>query len=201
VNHKKIYRLYKEAKLVLKITPSKKLKKEKRLSMLMSSEFNECWSMDFVSDKLTDNRKIRCLNVIDNYSRYNITIEVVSSLRAAAVIVTLNRAIAKYGKPKTIIVDNGPEFRSKLLQSWAKDQQIRLHFIAPGKPTQNAYIESFNGKFRDECLNQHWFSTINEAKMIINNWRENYNVERPHSSLGYLPPRAFMRNNNNKLLY
>lgn len=132
--------------------------------------------------------------MVDNYSRFSIAIEAAISLPTVKVISILQKAIVKYGKPKTIIVDNGPEFRSSMFQAWAIAEQIVVRFIDPGKPMQNAFIESFNGRFRDECLNQYWFSSLKEASREIAYWRESYNQIRPHSSLGYLPPVEFMQN-------
>jgi len=196
INHKKVYRLYKEANLKYAHKKRYKIKYVKTPEVNSVATINEVWSMDFVSDTLTDKRKFRCLNIIDHYSRFNIAIEVAASLPSLRVTNVLNQSILKYGKPQLIIIDNGPEFRSKVFCKWANQQQITLKFIAPGKPTQNAYVESFNGKFRDECLNQHWFSSLYEAKIIIARWRENYNNFRPHSSLRYLSPAAFIVKNS-----
>jgi putative transposase len=154
MNHKKVYRLYKVANLALSRKKSKKLKKQLRVPMAIANCFNEQWSMDFISGRLTDNRRLRCLNIVDRYSRFNLAIEVATSLPAIQVIAILNKAIIKHGKPKILVTDNGPEFRSKLFQAWALKEGIILHYIDPGKPIQNAYIESFNGRFRDECLDR-----------------------------------------------
>lgn len=192
INHKKVYRLYKEAHLIHARKKRQKIKYVKSSAIRTAVTFNEAWSMDFISDTLTDRRKFRCLNILDTYSRFNLAIEAAISLPSLRVISVLNQAIINYGKPQSIIIDNGPEFKSKVFCQWANEQQIKLRFIDPGKPTQNAYVESFNGKFRDECLNQHWFSSMQEAKFIIARWREDYNNSRPHSSLRYLPPAAFI---------
>lgn len=192
INHKKVYRLYKELDLKLTKKKGKKIKMQRKQEMPKVLSFNDQWSLDFVSDKLTDGRSIRFINIIDNYSRYNIDITASISLPSAKVIRIISNAIAKFGKPKSLLLDNGPEFRSKLFQRWAAKEDIRLCYIAPGKPTQNAYIESFNGKFRDECLDQHWLSNMSEAIDIVEKWRKHYNEERPHSSLEYLSPREYM---------
>lgn len=192
INHKKTYRLYKEADLKYARQKSRKMKHIKMPPLNVAIGLNQTWSMDFVSDSLTDRRTIRCLNIVDNYSRFNVAIEVAFSLSALQVIHVLDQAMSRYGPPKSIIVDNGPEFRSKALCEWACQHSIILRFIDPGKPTQNAYIESFNGKFRDECLNQYWFSSCQEAKTVIAKWRDDYNNHRPHSSLKYLSPQAFI---------
>ncbi len=193
MNHKKVYRLYKEAGLALSRKRSKKLKRQLREPLDSAKAFNDSWSIDFISDSFTDNRKFRCLNVVDDYSRFSIVQEAAISLPSIRVISILKDAIIRFGKPKTIIVDNGPEFRSKEFQAWALREQITIRFIDPGKPMQNAFIESFNGRFRDECLSQHWFSSMQEAKKVIEAWREDYNHSRPHSSLGYLSPSEFIR--------
>lgn len=192
LNHKRVYRLYKELDLKLAKKKGKKLKMQHRDNINQVNSFNDQWSLDFVSDRLTDGRTIRFLNIIDSYSRFNTGIEVGCSLPSSKVIEILTTAINKYGKPRSICLDNGPEFRSKQFQKWANQQEIKLNYIEPGKPTQNAYIESFNGKFRSEFLDQHWFSSLAEVKNLTRRWRKNYNEERPHSSLGYLTPREFV---------
>ena len=195
VNHKKVYRLYKEAHLKYAQKKRQKIKYVQCSKISLATKMNEVWGLDFVSDTLTDKRTFRCFNVIDICSRFSIAIEPGVSLPSLAIINILDQAIHQYGKPQSLIVDNGPEFRSQIFRDWAQKHQIRLHFIEPGKPTQNAYIESFNGKFRDECLNQHWFSSMQEAKSVIAQWREHYNHSRPHSALKYLPPIAFINQN------
>jgi len=154
---------------------------------------NQRWSMDFVQDSLADGRRIRVLTLVDNYSRECLALEVGTSLPGARVVRVLEQVSRIRGKPKTIVVDNGPEFAGKALDAWAYGKGVGLHFIAPGKPVQNAYIESFNGKFRDECLNEHWFSSIDEAEAVAEAWRQDYNTVRPHSSLGYLTPDQAVR--------
>lgn len=200
MNHKKIYRLYKEANLGLSKKNSKKIKKQARDKLLLVKSFNDNWSIDFISDSFTDNRRFRCLNIVDNYSRFNIAIEASISFPSLKLISTLEEKIIKYGKPRNITVDNGPEFRSKAFQAWASKEGITIRFIDPGKPVQNAFIESFNGRFRDECLNQHWFSSLKEVKAIISAWRNEYNKTRPHSSLGYLSPIEFIRKNQQECI-
>jgi len=195
INHKKTYRLYKEANLKYAQKKYQKVKYVKSSSLPKATMVNQIWSMDFISDKLTDKRKFRCLNIIDTYSRFNMAIEAASSLPALRVITILEQAIEQYGSPQSITIDNGPEFRSKAFCKWAERRHIKLNFIDPGKPTQNAYVESFNGKFRDECLNQHWFSSMQEAIAVIKEWRENYNNFRPDSSLKYSSPSAFVAKN------
>lgn len=192
LNHKRVYRLYTELELKLTKKKGKKLKMHNRANINQVTAINDQWSIDFVSDRLTDGRSIRFLNIIDNHSRLSTGITVATSLPSSIVIEILTSSIKKYGKPKSLCLDNGPEFRSKEFQKWAKELEINLNYIMPGKPTQNAYIESFNGKFRCEFLDQHWFSTIAEVKKETNKWRKNYNEDRPHSSLRYLTPKEFI---------
>lgn len=144
--------------------------------------------MDFLLDGLSDGRRLRVLTLVDDYSRECLAIEVDTSLPGARVVQVLEQVSNMRGAPKTIVVDNGPEFVGKALDTWAYERGVGLHFIEPGKPVQNAYIESFNGKFRDECLNEHWFGSIPEAQAIVEAWRQDYNTVRPHSSLGNRTP-------------
>ena len=143
---------------------------------------------DFTSDRLCDGRSFRTLNVIDIFTRRCLGIEIDTSLSSERVVRVMEQLVQKFGTPKLLQIDNGPEFRGHKLDVWAKKNNVELHFIDPGKPTQNAYIESFNGRFREECLNQEWFSSLKEARLLIEGWRQEYNTIRPHSSLGYLPP-------------
>jgi putative transposase len=147
--------------------------------------------MDFVSDGLAHGRRFRCLNVVDDYTRECLAIEVDTSLPGIRVKQVMQRLCEMRGLPLSITVDNGPEFAGKVLDAWAYEAGVTLSFIRPGKPVENAYIESFNGKFRDECLNEHWFTSMKHARKMIEAWRIEYNVERPHSSLGYLTPEQF----------
>jgi len=144
---------------------------------------NEHWSMDFVSDSIVTGRRFRALTVVDNYSRECPVIEVDTSLGGARVVNVLERLSETRGLPEVITVDNGPEFAGKALDAWAYRRQVRLNFIRPGKPIENAYAESFNGRLRDECLNTNWFISLKQAREIIETWREDYNKVRPHSSL------------------
>ena len=149
--------------------------------------------MDFMSDQLFTGEKLKVLTVIDNFIKLSITIGVGYKYKASDVVFTLDKAILKHGKPKIIKVDNGPEFISKELDLWAYSHGVELSFSRPGKPTDNAYIESFNGKFRQECLNQNWFLSLSDANDKIQTWQEDYNNFRPHSSLNYQTPEAFAR--------
>ena len=188
LNHKRAYRIYKEEKLDLRPKYRKRLKSQKRGRAEAPQTINEVWTMDFTCDRLCDGRSFRSLNVIDIFTRRCLGIEVDTSLSSARVVRVLERLTAQFGKPKLLQIDNGPEFRGKPLDIWAKKNHVELHFINPGKPQQNGHIESFNGRFREECLNQEWFTTLKEARLLIERWRLDYNTIRPHSSLGYLPP-------------
>jgi len=149
--------------------------------------------MDFVSDGLAYGRRFRCLNIVDDYTRECLAIEVDTSLPGLRVAQVLQRLAELRGLPKSITVDNGPEFAGRALDAWAYQVGVKLSFIRLGKPVENAYIESFNGKFRDECLNEHWFMSLRQAKSLIEDWRVEYNTERPHSALGYLTPEQFAK--------
>jgi putative transposase len=147
--------------------------------------------MDFVSDTLASGRTFRTLNIVDDLTRECLVIEVDTSLPALRVVRVLENVIAERGCPDSIVVDNGPEFAGKVLDAWAYQRGVKLDFIRPGKPVENAFIESFNGKFRDECLNENWFISLDDAKEKIENWRIDYNEVRPHSSLGNATPREY----------
>jgi putative transposase len=154
---------------------------------------NDCWSMDFLSDQLFDGRKIRVLTIVDNFTRVSPAIDVRLSYRGADVVATLERIASVYGRPKRICVDNGPEFISKELDLWAWLHGVELDFSRPGKPTDNAFAESFNGRFREECLNAYWFLSLDDARLKCEAWRRDYNEVRPHSAIGNQTPvaRAF----------
>lgn len=188
VNHKKVYRLYKEEKLELRRKGKKRFKSELRGEVQKPSAPNQLWTMDFMSDSLSSGRSFRTLNLVDAFTRQCLVIVTDSSLSGERVVRALEQVVAHRGKPQVIQVDNGSEFRSKALDVWACRNGVKLDFIEPGKPTQNGLIESFNGRFRDECLNQEWFSSLKEARQLIEDWRVSYNSQRPHSSLSYLPP-------------
>ena len=147
--------------------------------------------MDFVSDQLSSGRRFRTLNVVDEFSRVSPGILAATSISGERVARFLDELAATHGLPKTIVVDNGPEFASVALDKWADDRGVKLHFIKPGTPTQNAFIESFNGSFRNECLNANWFDSLEHAQAVIDAWREDYNADRSHSSLGGLTPMEY----------
>lgn len=191
INHKKTYRLYKDAGLTLQ-KRSKKKKLEKRgMPDRTAKEMNARWSMDFVSDRTRYGSNIRVLTVIDEVTRECLALEVDSSLSGRRVSAVLNRIALFRGLPKEILTDNGSEFTSNVMNAWAYDRKVEHIFTDPGKPMQNGYIESFNGKLRAECLNQHWFQSLSEAREIIEAWRLEYNKIRPHSSLDNLTPEEY----------
>jgi putative transposase len=187
VNRKHTYRLYTEESLQVRTKKRKKLTRP-RMPMEIPTATNQRWSMDFVSDQLSSGRRFRVLNVVDDFSREMIGQLVSVAISGRQVARFLNQLVDERGAPNKVICDNGTEFTSKSMFFWSKETGITLGFIQPGKPTQNAFVESLNGKFRNECLNQHWFRTLEEAKYEIDLWREHYNTVRPHSSLNYLPP-------------
>lgn len=187
VNHKRTERLYRKEGLAIR---TKRTKKQNaiRLPLPIPQYINELWAMDFIHDSTSAGRRFRCLAILDIYSRECLAIRVDTSIPSKAVIDTLDRLIETRGKPSAMITDNGPEFTSRAFHTWAHEKGVRLCFIQPGKPMENAFIESFQGRLRDECLNLHWFRTVQSAKEIIELWRREYNTERPHSSLNNLTP-------------
>ena len=191
INHKRTERLYREEGLSLRLKKRKKRISHLRVVMDRPQRINQHWSMDFVSDSLYNGRRFRVLTVVDDMSRECPVLEVDHSLTGQRVTRTLDRIALTRGLPEVITVDNGPEFISKALDLWAYENSVKLRFIQPGKPVQNAYIESFNGKFRDECLNDNVFVSLHSAQKIIETWRQDYNTARPHSSLNDLTPEEF----------
>lgn len=193
VNRKRVYRLYREEGLGLrKKVPRRRVASVKREIRPTATEQNECWSMDFVSDQLFDSRKIRVLAIVDNHTRESLALMPSQSIRGLDVVMSLERITKVKGMPKRIKVDNGPEFISKELDRWAYWNKVELDYSRPGKPTDNALIESFNSRFRQECLNEHWFMSLDDAREKIERWRTEYNSDRPHSSLGYRTPKEFI---------
>lgn len=199
VNHKKVYRIYKEEGLVLR--RKRKLRKYPKTSRVRVVPSNpmDLWSIDFVSESLYGGRRFRAFTIVDTFTRECPWIEVGSSLTSHRIIRVLNMLKEIKGLPKAIVLDNGPEFTSKALDNWAYKNGVKLDFIRPGRPVENAYIESFNGKFRDECLNENWFTSMKEAKEIIEEWRIDYNTIRPHSSLNQLTPYEFIEKYSMKM--
>jgi len=192
VNHKRVQRIYREEKLSLRTKNRKKRAMHLRVAKEPATQANQRWSMDFVQDEFFNGRKFRTLNIVDDFTRECIVIEVDISLQGVRVARVLDRIAIHRSLPKSIVCDNGPEFAGKALDAWAHSKGITLDFIRPGKPVENAYIESFNGKFRDECLNSEIFLSLKDAQAKIENWREDYNCNRPHSSLGNLTPMEFV---------
>ena len=192
VNHKRVYRMYREEGLMVQRRKRKRTCGAARVARSMPDRGNQRWSMDFVADSLANGRKIRVLTVVDDFTRECLATEVDTSLPGLRVARVLDELAVLRGLPEEITVDNGPEFSGRVLDAWAYQHQVQLHF-EPGKPVQNAYIESFNGKLRDECLNEHWFSTIAHARTTVEAWRDDYNGVRPHSALGNLTPDQFVR--------
>jgi len=190
-NHKRVHRVYREAGLQVRRRRRKRITRGDRVPLPTPSARGERWSMDFTADMLADGRAFRTLNIVDDFSRECVAIEVDRSLPGARVVRVLERLQATSGLPRVIVVDNGPEFAGRTLEAWAYTHGIELRFIRPGKPIENAYVESFNGKFRDECLNEHWFISIAEAQTVIEAWRVDYNTVRPHHSLGQQTPAAY----------
>jgi len=191
VNHKRVLRLYQLAGLALRRQKRKRMPSIARGVPGLPTRPNECWALDFVSDTLAWGRRIRCLTVVDCFTRESPAIEIDISLPGARVVRVLEDVALRRGLPQTIVMDNGPELTSRVLDQWAYAHGVELRFIDPGKPVQNAFIESFNGRFRDECLNQHWFVNLAHARRVVETWRLDYNQARPHSSLGYLTPNEF----------
>jgi len=191
VNWKKVYWLYGELGLAVRRRKRKRIGPFQRVPLPKPTAANQSWSMDFVADGLADGRRLRCLTIVDDHSRESPAIEVDTSITGTRVVAVLERLADERGLPASLTVDHGPEFEGRVLDAWAYSRGVRLSFIRPGKPVENAYIESFNGKFRDECLNEHWFVNIAHARRVIESWRIEYNTERPHSSLGDRTPAEY----------
>ena len=191
VNAKRVYRLYRLEGLSLRLKSRKKRVSAPRV-VRAPTRPNERWSMDFVTDCLADGRRFRALTLVDNVSRVSPTIEAAFSFAGGRVVQVLERLAATHGLPQAISVDNGPEFISRTMDAWAYHHGVHLEFSRPGQPTDNPFIESFNGHFRAECLAQHWFQSLEEARATIEAWRVDYNTVRPHRALGQLTPEAFL---------
>jgi putative transposase len=191
VNRKRIYRLYTQDGLTVRRRKRRRRMPRGVSRLPASTRVNERWSLDFVLDVLDDGRRFRLLTVVDDFTRSCLAIDVDTSIGGRRVAQVLQRLIETRGTPARLVTDNGPEFISRALDAWAYAHGIDLHFIEPGKPNQNAYIESFNGRLRDECLNEHWFFSLGQARETIETWRLDYNAVRPHSALGNVPPEEF----------
>jgi len=192
VNHKRIYRLYVEEKLGLRRKRGRK-RSGARQPLLEPTGANQVWSMDFMTDALSSGRRFRTLNIVDDFTREAVAIEVDTSLGGLRVARVLEELKIERGLPGQIRSDNGPEFTSRALDQWAYEHGIRWHYIQPGRPMENGYVESFNGRLRDECLNENWFGDLAEARETIEAWRQDYNQSRPHSALGYRTPEEFAK--------
>jgi putative transposase len=198
VNRKRVYRLYREAGLKLRVKKRKRITSSLRGRPEPATAVNQLWTMDFVSDALSCGRRFRALTLIDAHSRECLALEVDTCLTSHRVVRVLEQLKEWRGLPQVIQVDNGSEFTSRAMDEWAYTNKVKLHFIEPGKPTQNGHIESFNGKLRDECLDMEWFTCLQEAKNIITAWSDDYNSVRPHSALGQLPPAVWVQRERQK---
>jgi putative transposase len=191
VNTKRVYRLYSLDGLAVRTKVRKKIARGARVPMVRASRPNEKWAMDFVAARLLDGRWFRVLTVVDQFTRECLLLLADSSLTGQKVAMALSLVIAERGAPRSITVDNGSEFYSRAMEAWAYQYGVHIDFIRPGKPTENGYIESFNGRFRDECLNTEVFFTLSDAREKLESWRQDYNQVRPHSALGDIAPEEF----------
>ena len=191
MNQKKLRRLYREEKLQVRKRGGRKRALGKRRPMVLPNSANERWSLDFVSDAFTDGRRFRVLAVVDDFSRECLALVADTSLSGIRMTRELDAIIQRRGRPHTIVSDNGTEMTSMAVLKWCQETGVEWHYIAPGKPMQNGFVESFNGSFRDECLNETLFSSLPQARAQITKWKEDYNTERPHSSLGNITPNEF----------
>jgi putative transposase len=193
VNAKRIYRLYRDEGLIVRTKQRRKMARRQRtVTPAVAARPNQCWSMDFVSDKLADGRSFRILTVVDQFTRECVALEADRSMTGMKVAQALESARQERGSlPESITVDNGSEFCSRALEAWAMTNDVQLCFIRPGRPVENGFIESFNGRLRDECLNVEWFSSLDDARGKLGKFREHYNRERPHSALADRTPEAF----------
>ncbi len=193
VNRKRIQRIYREEELMVRRKKRKRVAQMPRQAMPVPDRPNVRWSIDFMQDTLADGRTFRLLNIVDDFTREAVAIEVATSIPGDRVVRVLERLRFTRGLPEILVSDNGPEFTSRALDAWAYQNGVRLHFIQPGKPVQNAFVESFNGRVREECLNESWFTNLLDAKRQIEAWRIDYNRTRPHSSLGNQTPEEFAK--------
>lgn len=191
-NHKRVYRIYRELELNLRIKPKRRIKRDKPDALSVPTSINQVWSIDFMSDSLSDGRLLRTFNVLDDYNREGLAIDVDLSLPSVRVIRSLEQIIEWRGKPSAIRLDNGPEYIAQALIDWANEKRITLMYIQPGKPTQNAYIERFNRTVRHEWLDLHVFDSVAQAQTLATQWLWTYNNERPHTAIGGIPPRRLL---------
>ncbi len=192
VNVKRVHRLWRQERLsVPRRRPRKQRLDRKVPRAIEAARPNHVWTYDFVHDACANGQRLKILTVTDEFTRASVAIEVATTMRARGVIHVLERLVAQHGAPAYLRSDNGPEFVAQAVQQWVQARQVQTVYIAPGSPWQNPYGESFNGRLRDECLNMEWFRNVVEAKVVIEQWRRQYNEDRPHSSLGYLTPTEF----------
>lgn len=191
VNHKRVERLYRQAQLQVRRRKRKKVLPGQRQPLVRPTRANQVWSMDFVFDRTADGRVLKCLTIVDDATHEAVCIEVERAISGHGVARVLDRLARVRGLPEAIRTDNGKEFCGKAMLAWSHARGIRLRLIEPGKPNQNAYVESFNGRLRDECLNEHWFTHLLQARTLIEQWRREYNEERPKKALGGLTPSAY----------
>lgn len=191
INHKRVERLYREKGLAVRRRRRKRVARDGRGRAAVPEQPNQQWGIDFVSDTLAWGRRIRLFTVVDVFTREVLAIEVDTSLPGGRVVRVLERLALERGAPHEIVLDNGPELAGKPLDQWAYERRVQLRFIEPGKPIQNAFVESFQGRLRDECLDRHWFVSLADARHTVEAWRQDYNQSRPHSALGYRPPEEF----------
>jgi putative transposase len=197
INHKRVFRLYREQGLAVRKRNKRKKYRGERTPLVAANQVNQTWSLDFVSDSLSNGRRIKCLTIADDFSHECVDIAVDLSIPGAYVTRILDQAARFRGYPLAIRTDNGPEFTGNAFMAWTHKHGIEHILIQPGKPTQNAYIESFNGKFRDECLNESWFESLAQARELIAIWRKDYSEVRPHGTIGRIPPAAFAAKQRN----
>ena len=200
VNHKRVERLYQEARLQVRRRKRKKVSVSERQPLLRPTAANQVWSMDFVFDRTGEGRVIKCLTIVDDATHEAVAIVPERAIGGQMLTRILDRLSLSRGLPEVIRSDNGKEFCGKAMLSWAHARGVQLRLIEPGKPNQNAYIESFNGRFRDECLNEHWFTSLPHACLVIEAWRREYHEERPKKALGGLTPRAYAKQLEEKQL-
>jgi putative transposase len=192
VNHKRTERLYRAEGLQVRTKKRRKLPRRDRVAAQLPERPMQRWSLDFMSDQLADHRRFRILNIVDDYSRFCPGQIVELSISGTRVARYLDELAGRRGLPEEIVLDNGPEGTSRAMFDWSERTGVRLRFIEPGKPVQNAFVESFNGRMRDECLNLHWFRSLRHARDEIAEWRHHYNTKRLHSALGWLSPMEFL---------
>jgi transposase InsO family protein len=193
VNHKRVDRLYAEARLQIKRRRRKKVPMADRQPLLRPQHHNQVWSADFIFDRTAEGRVLKCLTIVDDATTEAVAIVPARALGGLPLTRVLDQLAATRGLPQVLRTDNGPEFCGRAMLTWAHERGLTLRLIEPGKPNQNAYIESFNGRFRDECLNEHWFTSLAHARAVIEDWRREYNEERPKKALGGLTPAAYAR--------